>query len=50
MVTHAVSDPIDFLQNEIGATRQLLLDNGVYARLQTLPELCRFMGHHVFAV
>jgi len=50
MVTHAVSDPIDFLRSEISAPRQLLLENGLYARLQTLSELRRFMEHHVFAV
>ena len=36
--------------SEIGATRQLLLENGLYGRLQTLSELRRFMEHHVFAV
>ena len=50
MSTHILTDPIDYLQSEIGATRQLLLENGLYGRLQTLPELRRFMEHHVFAV
>ena len=50
MFTHTSTDPIDYLQAEIGATRQLLLENGLYGRLQSLPELRRFMEHHVFAV
>ena len=48
--TSDTSDPIEYLQREIEPTRQLLLNNGLYARLQTLPELRRFMEHHVFAV
>ncbi|GAA3987260.1 DUF3050 domain-containing protein [Hymenobacter antarcticus] len=50
MFTHTITDPIDYLQAEIGATRQLLLENGLYGRLQSLLELRRFMEHHVFAV
>ena len=45
-----VSDPIDYLRQQVAPTRQLLLESGLYARLQTLPELRRFMEHHVFAV
>ena len=45
-----VLDPIDFLQREVAATRQLLLSNGLYYRLQTMADLRQFMGHHVFAV
>jgi hypothetical protein len=43
-------DPIHFLQQEIAQTRRVLLNNGLYYRLQTLPDLQRFMEHHVFAV
>ena len=44
------SDPIEYLKQEVAPTRQLLFDNGLHSRLQTLPELRRFMEHHVFAV
>jgi hypothetical protein len=47
---HAVSDPIEFLQQEVAHTRRLLLNNNLYHRLQTLADLRRFMEHHVFAV
>jgi len=46
----AQSDPIEYLQQELEPARALLLRNGVYERLQTLPDLRRFMEHHVFAV
>lgn len=45
-----VSDPIKYLQQEVAYSRQLLLNNGLYYRLHTLPDLQRFMEHHVFAV
>ncbi|WP_046245819.1 DUF3050 domain-containing protein [Hymenobacter terrenus] len=45
-----VLDPIEYLQREVAPTRRLLLNNGLYYRLQTLPDLRRFMEHHVFAV
>ena len=44
------SDSIQQLQQAIEPTRQQLLNNGVYQRLETLPDLRRFMEHHVFAV
>ena len=44
------SDPIDYLQQELASTRHLLLNNGLYYRLQTLPDLRQFMEHHVYAV
>ncbi len=43
-------DPIDYLQQEVGETRQLLLSNDLYHRLHTMSDLRRFMEHHVFAV
>ena len=43
-------DPIEFLQQEVATTRQLLLNNGLYYRLQTMADLRQFMEHHVFAV
>ncbi|MBH8557528.1 DUF3050 domain-containing protein [Hymenobacter negativus] len=43
-------DPIEFLQQEVAGTRQLLLNNGLYYRLQTMADLRQFMEHHVFAV
>ena len=46
----AVLDPIEFLQQEVATTRQLLLNNGLYYRLQTMADLRQFMEHHVFAV
>ncbi|GAB2862604.1 DUF3050 domain-containing protein [Hymenobacter ruber] len=46
----AVLDPIEFLQQEVAHTRQLLLNNGLYYRLQTMADLRQFMEHHVFAV
>jgi hypothetical protein len=46
----AVLDPIEFLQQEVATTRQLLLNNGLYYRLQTMADLHQFMEHHVFAV
>ena len=46
----AVLDPIEFLQNQVATTRQLLLNNGLYYRLQTMADLRQFMEHHVFAV
>ena len=46
----AVLDPIEFLQQEVATTRQLLLNNGLYFRLQTMADLRQFMEHHVFAV
>jgi hypothetical protein len=45
-----ISDPIKYLQQEVAPTRQLLLNNGLYYRLQSLPDLRQFMEHHVFAV
>ena len=45
-----ISDPIEYLQQEVATTRQQLLSNGLYGRLQTLADLRRFMEHHVFAV
>jgi hypothetical protein len=44
------SDPIEFLQQEVASTRQQLLKNDLYYRLQSLPDLRHFMEHHVFAV
>ncbi|WP_310396234.1 DUF3050 domain-containing protein [Hymenobacter sp.] len=44
------TDPIEYLQQEVAPTRHLLLNHGLYHRLQTLPDLRRFMEHHVFAV
>lgn len=46
----AVLNPIEFLQQEVATTRQLLLNNGLYHRLQTMADLRQFMEHHVFAV
>jgi hypothetical protein len=46
----AISDPIDYLQREVAHFRRLLLNNDLYHRIQTLPDLRRFMEHHVFAV
>ncbi|OGX81113.1 hypothetical protein BEN47_19410 [Hymenobacter lapidarius] len=43
-------DPIDYLQQEVAQTRQLLLSNDLYHRLHTMSDLRRFMEHHVFAV
>ena len=45
-----ISDPIQYLQQEVEPVRQLLLSNGLYSRLHTLADLRRFMEHHVFAV
>ena len=45
-----VSDPIEYLQQEVMYTRQLLLNNGLYYRIQSLADLRQFMEHHVFAV
>jgi pyrroloquinoline quinone (PQQ) biosynthesis protein C len=44
------SEPINYLQQMVEPTRQKLLNNGLYYRLHTLPDLRRFMEHHVFAV
>ena len=44
------SDSIQYLQQAVEPTRQQLLNNGLYQRLQTLAHLRRFMEHHVFAV
>jgi hypothetical protein len=44
------SSPINYLQKAIEPTRQVLLNNGLYHRLHTLPDLQRFMEHHVYAV
>jgi len=44
------SSPIAYLQKALEPTRQLLLNNGLYYRLRTLPDLRRFMEHHVYAV
>jgi hypothetical protein len=46
----AVSDPIEFLLQEVAPSRRLLLNNGLYYRIKTLADLRRFMEHHVFAV
>ncbi|MBD2766537.1 DUF3050 domain-containing protein [Hymenobacter sp. BT664] len=46
----AISDPIDYLQREVAHSRWMLLNNNLYSRIQTLPDLRRFMEHHVFAV
>jgi hypothetical protein len=46
----ALLDPIEFLQQEVAITRQQLLNNGLYYRLQTMADLRQFMEHHVFAV
>ena len=43
-------DSIRYLQQAVEPTRQQLLNNGVYQRLETLADLRRFMEHHVFAV
>jgi len=47
---NVLADPIEFLQQEVASTRQQLLNNGLYYRLHTLPDLRHFMEHHVFAV
>ena len=44
------SDSIQYLQLAVEPTRQQLLNNGLYQRLETLADLRRFMEHHVFAV
>lgn len=44
------SDSIHCLQQAVEPTRQQLLSNGLYQRLETLVDLRRFMEHHVFAV
>src|SRR5690349_11101510 len=46
----AASDTIGFLQQQLAPTRQLLLNNGLYDSMQSLPDLRRFMEHHVYAV
>lgn len=43
-------NPIGFLQQQIAPTRRLLLNNGLYHSIRTLPDLRRFMEHHVYAV
>lgn len=43
-------DSIQYLQQAVEPTRQQLLNNGLYRRLETLADLRRFMEHHVFAV
>lgn len=48
MITN--TDSIAYLQQAIEPTRQQLLNNGLYRRLDTLSDLRRFMEHHVFAV
>lgn len=45
-----LSDPIAYLQQEVAPTRRLLLNNGLYYQLQSLPDLRRFMEHHIFTV
>ena len=45
-----VPSPIEYLQQQVVPARRLLLGNGLYSRLRTLPDLRRFMEHHVFAV
>lgn len=49
-MSELTSDPIAILQQQIAPARQRLLQNGVYHRLRTLPDLRQFMEHHVFAV
>jgi hypothetical protein len=44
------SDSIQYLQRTLEPTRQQLLNNSLYQRLETLADLRRFMEHHVFAV
>ncbi|MBO2009666.1 DUF3050 domain-containing protein [Hymenobacter negativus] len=44
------SSPISYLQKAVEPTRQVLLNNGLYYRLRTLPDLRHFMEHHVYAV
>ena len=44
------SDSIHYLQQVLEPTRQQLLSNSLYQRLETLADLRRFMEHHVFAV
>jgi len=46
----SLPDPLQHLQEAVNPTRCELLNNGLYYRLQTLPDLRRFMEHHVFAV
>ncbi|MBF9222273.1 DUF3050 domain-containing protein [Hymenobacter ruricola] len=46
----AASDPIDFLQQEVGPARRLLLNNGLYRSIRNLADLRQFMEHHVYAV
>ncbi|MBF9143559.1 DUF3050 domain-containing protein [Hymenobacter properus] len=46
----AASDPIEFLQQQLASTRQLLLNNSLYDSLESLADLRRFMEHHVYAV
>ncbi|GAA4027140.1 DUF3050 domain-containing protein [Hymenobacter glaciei] len=45
-----LSDSVRYLQQALEPTRQQLLNNGLYQRLETLSDLRRFMEHHVFAV
>lgn len=47
---HSASNPIAWLEQEVAATRHLLLENDLYYRLHTLADLRRFMEHHVYAV
>ena len=44
------ADPIEHLQEAVAPTREALLNNDLYYRLRTLPDLRLFMEHHVFAV
>ena len=44
------SDSIQYLQQTLEPTRQQLLNNSLYQRLETLADLRCFMEHHVFAV
>ena len=46
----AFSDPIDYLQQELEPSRNLLLNHVMFSRVRTLPDLRSFMEHHVFAV
>lgn len=44
------SDELDALRVELASVRDRLLTHPIYAAVDTLPRLRRFMCHHVFAV
>lgn len=50
VMTATTTDPLAAIQERLTPLRQALLEHPVYARLDGLPALRRFMAHHVFAV